>query len=195
MEHTVLLVDDEANILAGLKRTLRHEPYTVIVATSGAEALQTMKETCVDVIVADQKMPMMSGTELLAAVRREHPYTMRVILTGHANVEDAIQAINEGEVYRYLTKPADPVELTVTIRQALQQRQLMKGLRRLVRTVGRQSAVIEEIERVNPGITRMRTTPNGTILVENDLPEDFDTFMKEVNARAEFAEQILDTSP
>ncbi len=195
MQPTVLLVDDEENVLAGLKRALRREPYAVIVATSGPEALQFMKETCVDVLVADEQMPVMSGSELLAIVRREHPYIMRIILTGHADVEGAIRAINEGEVYRYLTKPADPVELTGTIRQALQQSELMKGVRRLLRTVGRQSAVLEEIERGNPGITQVRTTPGGAILVEDDLPEDFDTFMKEVNVRAEFAEQILDTSP
>lgn len=191
MQHTVLLVDDERNLLEALGRALRHEPYRILAATSGAEALQILAKTRVDVIVADEKMPGMSGTELLAKARRAYPDAMRIILTGQASLESAIRAINEGEVYRFLTKPCDHADLAITIRHALQQKALMDETQRLLRTIRRQSALLEEVERAHPGITKVRTTPDGAIVVDDDLPRDFDTFMKEVNARAKSAEKIL----
>jgi two-component system probable response regulator PhcQ len=192
MEHTVLLVDDEPRLLEALKRALRREPYTVLEATCAAEAFKVLASAPVDVIVSDEKMPGMCGTDMLAKVRREYPDVVRIILTGHANLEAAIRAINQGEVYRFLTKPFNHTDLAVTIRHALQQKTLMDEARRLLRTVKRQADLLEEIEHSNPGITELRTTPDGAIVIDDDLPGDYDEFMKELNARVEQAERILD---
>lgn len=191
MGHTVLLVDDEPSLLDALKRALRREPYALLEATSAVEAFEVLAETPVDVIISDEKMPGMCGTELLANVREQYPDIVRIILTGHASLEAAIRAINEGQVYRFLTKPFNHTDLAVTIRQALQQKTLMDEARRLLRTVKRQADLLEEIEQHNPGITELRTAPDGAIVIDEDLPGDYDEFMKELHARVEHAERIL----
>jgi len=192
MQHTVLLVDDQTSVVEGLERALRREPYKFLGANSADRALEILADTAVDVIVSDEQMPGMSGTELLARVRRDYPDTMRIMLTGHATLEAALHAINEGEVFRFLTKPCTHVDLAVTIRHALQQKALMDKARRLLRTVKRQSALLDELERTNPGITSVRTTPDGAIVLDDDdLPHDLDEFMKEINAQAELAEKML----
>jgi two-component system probable response regulator PhcQ len=195
MGHTVLLVDDDAGTLEGLERALQREPYRILAASSADQALKIFESAAVDVIVSDEKMPGMSGTELLARVRRRYPGTMRVMLTGHASIEAALQAINEGEVFRFLTKPCNHIDLAVTIRHALQQKTLMDEARRLLRTLKRQAALLEELERVNPGITSVRTTPDGAIVLDDDLPGDFSGFMKEVNTQADLAEKRIGREP
>lgn len=120
MNHNVLLVDDDANILHGLARVLRHQPYQLYTARSGDEAMAILKSWNVDVIVTDEQMPGISGTDLLAWVATNYPNVVRIVLTGHATAENAIRAINEGEVFHFFTKPCDEVELAMTIRKALE---------------------------------------------------------------------------
>jgi two-component system probable response regulator PhcQ len=191
MEHTVLFVDDEPNVVHGLRRALRREPYKLIEAGSAKDALRILANVPVDVIVADEQMPGMTGTELLAEVRERHPEVMRIILTGQASLETALHAINEGEVYRFLTKPCNHADLAVTVRHALQHKDLVSEAQRLIRTVDRQTAVLEQIERDNPGITKLRTTTDGAIVIDDDLPQDFEKFMQELHKRVEHAESVL----
>ena len=124
---TVLLVDDEAKVLRGLARVLRGQPYRLHTARSADEAMHTLRARHVDVIVADEKMPGMSGTELLAWAAESYPQVMRILLTGHASAETAIRAINEGEVFQFLTKPCDGAKLAVAIRKALNQKELLSN--------------------------------------------------------------------
>ena len=121
MENVVLLVDDDQNILHGLVRALRHQPYRVYTATSGEEALLILKGHRVNVIVSDEQMPGMCGSDLLAWVAENCPKVMRIVLTGRPTVEAAIRAINEGAVYQFFTKPCNPAVLAVAIRKALEQ--------------------------------------------------------------------------
>ena len=122
MNHTVLLVDDDANVLNGLARVLRHQPYQLYTALSGDEAMAILKARNVDVIVSDEQMPGISGSDLLAWVADKLPDVMRIVLTGHATAETAIRAINEGDVFHFFTKPCDEVQLALTIRKALENR-------------------------------------------------------------------------
>ena len=122
MNHTVLLVDDDPNILHGLARVLRNQPYELYTARSADEAMALLKAWNVDVIVSDEQMPGISGSDLLAWVAENYPDVMRIVLTGHATAETAIRAINEGDVYHFFTKPCDEVELALTIRKALEQK-------------------------------------------------------------------------
>jgi DNA-binding NtrC family response regulator len=191
MERTVLLVDDERHLVESLQRALRHEPYTLVGAASGHDALETLATRPVDVIVADEQMPGMSGTELLATVRRTYPAVMRIMLTGQASVESMLRAINEGEVYRFLTKPCSQADLAGSIRNALEHKALIEETERLLHTVKRQTAILQEIERAHPGITELHKTPDGAIVIDEDLPQDFDQFMKEINARVQQAEKVL----
>jgi DNA-binding NtrC family response regulator len=125
MNHTVLLVDDESNVLDGLARTLRKEPYQIVTATTAAEAIEILQSTSIDVIVCDEQMPKVSGTELLAAIADTHPQVVRIMLTGHASPSLWQRAIREGAIYRFLCKPCSEIELTLAIRQALKQQLVM----------------------------------------------------------------------
>ncbi len=132
MEHTVLLIDDDQNILRGLARALRHQPYWLHTATSGEEAMLVLKSRCVDLVVVDEHMPGMRGSELLAWVADHRPEVMRIVLTGHPTAETAIRAINEGRVYQFFTKPCNPAHLAVAIRKALEHKDLLEQHRRLL---------------------------------------------------------------
>jgi DNA-binding NtrC family response regulator len=117
---TVLFVDDEVAILEILRRSLLNESYVVITADSAAKALDILANTRVDVVVSDEQMPSMLGSKFLGRVRDAYPNIVRIILTGGAGLPAAVRAINEGPLYRFLSKPLSPDELVRTIRQALQ---------------------------------------------------------------------------
>ena len=123
MQPRVLLVDDEPHVTEALKRVLREEAYDIRTASSARTALQILARETVDVVVSDERMPGMSGSEFLATVRRSYPNTVRILLTGHANLEAAVRAINEGEIYRFLTKPCKEADLTRAIEHALRRKE------------------------------------------------------------------------
>ncbi len=130
-EHSVLFVDDEVNILKAIKRLLRHEPMNVLTATDPAEALEIMRDTPAQVVVTDQRMPTMSGVEFLSAVREQHADVVRMMLTGYTEMNIAVDAINQGEIYRLITKPWNDDELRATLRQAFDHYDLKSEIRRL----------------------------------------------------------------
>jgi DNA-binding NtrC family response regulator len=165
--YAVLFVDDEPHVVAGLRDALRKGPYDILTATSGDEALQALVDHYVDVVVSDEQMPNMTGSELLGRVRRKYPYTVRIILTGHASLEAAVRAINEGEVYRFLTKPCNPVDLAHTIQQGLQIRDLTRESSRLLSRVRRQKALLSELEAQHPGISRIEMDERGAIILDD----------------------------
>ena len=104
-KRTVLFVDDEDKILRSLKRGLLDEPYNTIFANSGKEALDILKQKKVHVLVTDMRMPEMSGLELLKTVREKYPQIVRMVLSGYTQITTLLTAINQGEIYRYITKP------------------------------------------------------------------------------------------
>jgi response regulator RpfG family c-di-GMP phosphodiesterase len=116
---TLLLVDDEENILNSLRRVLRSEPYQVLTAGSGEAALQQLESTHVDLVISDARMPGMDGATLLTQVQQRWPHCLRILLTGYADLTTTVKAINEGQIYRYISKPWDDDELRLIIRQAL----------------------------------------------------------------------------
>lgn len=177
----ILFVDDEPNVTAALKRALRREPYEVRSAVSAEEGMKILEREEIDVIVSDEQMPGMPGSEFLAQVRCKYPRTIRMILTGQASIEAAIRAINEGEVYRFFTKPCNEVDLKVTIRQALHQRDLASQSRRLLDACRQESSdpTTSRLERENPGITQLRTDRTGAIIVDA-VEEDVDQLLKQM---------------
>lgn len=127
----VLLVDDEPDILQSLKRLLRHD-FVIFTAKSGEEALQVLREHPIHVVMTDQRMPQMTGSELLTEMRKADPDPIRVVFTGYADLKSMVQAVNSGQLFRYITKPWDPDELIETLNEAAsafaqrqRQRQLM----------------------------------------------------------------------
>lgn len=128
---TILFVDDEGNILSSIRRALRGEPYKILTAGSGPEALAVLAKEPVQVVVSDQRMPEMTGTEFLAQVKKRHPETVRIVLSGYSDAHAILAAINQGEVFRFLTKPWDAEELKSTLLQCLDQYELLADNRRL----------------------------------------------------------------
>jgi response regulator RpfG family c-di-GMP phosphodiesterase len=126
----VLVVDDEGEILYSLRGLLRKE-YDFYTAQSGYEGLRALERAPVQVVVADQRMPEMSGVDFLAQVRARYPDTTRLLLTGYADLPAVIAAINHGHVFRYITKPWDPDGLRLVLREACEQHALAVGRRRL----------------------------------------------------------------
>jgi DNA-binding NtrC family response regulator len=116
-KHSILLVDDEPEILFSLRGLLRRE-FDLHTANSGAEALEVLHRHPIQVIMTDQRMPEMTGVELLRRVRGESPEAIRIVFTGYADIKAVIDAINQGQIYRYLTKPWDPDELLAVLHQA-----------------------------------------------------------------------------
>ena len=104
-KRTVLFVDDEKKILTSLKRGLLDEPYETLFANSGKEALEILMREEVHVIVTDMRMPEMTGLELLRIVKEEYPHIVRMVLSGYTQISTLLTAINQGEVYKYITKP------------------------------------------------------------------------------------------
>ncbi len=155
MSYTVLLVDDEPNVLDGLQRGLRKEPYLILTATSAEIALEILRTRAVDLVVSDYEMPGMHGTAFLAQVQQEFPEIMLFMLTGKATPEVAVQAINDGAISHFFTKPCDMAALAFTIKQTLHQRTLMKATRRLGQKGKRQTTTLEHVERRAPDMTQV----------------------------------------
>jgi response regulator RpfG family c-di-GMP phosphodiesterase len=115
----LLLVDDEENILRSLQRVLRKEPYELHTATSGENAMALLNEQAFDLVISDARMPGMDGPTLLAEIKKQWPWCIRILLTGYADIDSTVKAINDGQIYRYISKPWDDEELKLIIRQAL----------------------------------------------------------------------------
>ena len=130
-KHPILLVDDEPEILFSLRGLLRKE-FELHTANSGAEALEVLHKQAVHVIMTDQRMPEMTGVELLRRARGECPEAIRIVFTGYADIKAVIDAINQGQIYRYLTKPWDPDELLAVLRQACDHYERLAQRRRLL---------------------------------------------------------------
>jgi response regulator RpfG family c-di-GMP phosphodiesterase len=118
-DYKVLCVDDEPNILSALRRMLSLAGYQVFTADSGAQALELLSKEPMNVVISDMQMPNMNGSEFLAKVQQQWPSTMRLMLTGASDVSGAIDAINQGAIYRYIAKPWNDEELLTTIKSAI----------------------------------------------------------------------------
>ena len=141
----VLLVDDEESILNSLRRLLRSQPYDVILANSGAQALQIMAQQPIDLLMTDARMPTMDGATLLAQTHRLHPTTMRILLTGYADLTMIIKAINEGQIHRYISKPWNDEEMLLTLRQSLAHQYSERERLRLVQLTWEQNDQLKSL--------------------------------------------------
>jgi diguanylate cyclase (GGDEF)-like protein/PAS domain S-box-containing protein len=120
----LLFVDDDPNVLKALRRLFRHENYRVYLAAGGAEGLEILRRQAVDLIISDMRMPEMSGAEFLAQALTQWPETVRILLTGYADLQSTIDAINKGRIFSYCNKPWNDEELKLLVRNALEQKHL-----------------------------------------------------------------------
>jgi DNA-binding NtrC family response regulator len=164
---SILIVDDEENVARALCRCLRKEGYNLHVAHGPDEALKIMAKTHIDAVLSDHLMPNITGLEFLKMVRNRYPDCLRIMLTGHADMQTAIDAINHGEIYRFLTKPWDDTELKVTLFIGFEQLDLERENRRLLATVRRQADLIKSMEKEHPGIGNVTRDADGVILIDD----------------------------
>lgn len=146
MKPRVICVDDELRVLKGLRRRLGRD-FDLTLAESGAEALEIMRSSVpFDVIVSDMRMPVMNGAQLLATVREEFPDSVRVLLTGQSDLNDAIAAVNDGRIFRFLSKPCPPEILGPALEEAVEHNRLIRSERQLLdETIQGSVALLTEI--------------------------------------------------
>lgn len=179
MNGTILLVDDEPNVISALMRSLFDEPYQIISELSGEMALETLQMTSVKVVVSDEKMARMPGSEFLRLVKERHPHIVRIMLTGHATLEAAMHAVNEGEIYRFFSKPWNDNDLRFALRSAVEKFDLEEENRRLLKMVQQQSLELRVLEHRYPGISRVERDRSGNLLLPEISDEELAKFLEE----------------
>lgn len=178
-KYTLLCVDDERNILNALKRLLRKENLRLLTGQSGKEGLEILAENEVHVVVSDQRMPEMNGTEFLKEVRERYPNIIRIILTGYTDVDSISEAINEGHIYKFFLKPWNDQNLKLEIRQAMEQYSLIQDNKRLHDQVIQQN---EELKKINENLesiiekrTRNLEFQNRALQISHAILDDLPT--------------------
>ncbi|MGE4545427.1 MAG: response regulator [Pedobacter sp.] len=182
MEETInciLLVDDEVHVVKALQRALIEEDYEIITANSGEEALETLSRHAVKVIVCDERMPGMSGAELLSIVNTRHPQIVRILLTGYATLESAMKAVNEGEIWRFFTKPWSDLDLALAIRLAIEKYDMETKLRQMMALVRTQHLELEALKGVNSGSTLSGKTKDGSYYMPELTEQDIAQILEE----------------
>lgn len=174
-KHTILIVDDEEMILKSICRVLRNESYRILTANNAKKGLAMLQDHDVHLIISDHKMPGMNGIDFLKRIKREYPQILTIMLTGNAEIEIAMNAINEAGVYKFILKPWDDNYLKVTIRRALETLELINERNSLLEQVKTQDTLLQSLEKQYPGISKVERDKNGYIVLDPDSPS-FDTF-------------------
>ncbi|MDY6951780.1 MAG: response regulator [Thermodesulfobacteriota bacterium] len=167
-KHTVLCVDDEKNILNSLKRLLRKEGYNLLTASSGPEGLKILEQSDVHLVICDQRMPGMSGTDFLASVKEKYPDAIRIVLTGYTEVDAITESVNKGHIYKFFLKPWNDQSLKLEIRQALEQYDLVQANKSLNKRVLEQN---EELKRINENLEELVRQRTEDLDIQNQVLE------------------------
>jgi len=154
---TLLFIDDEANILAALKRLFRPLGYHILTAESSAEALALLEKENVDLVICDMRMAQMDGAEVLEQIRIKWPDVVRILLTGYSDITSTIAAINRGEIYRYISKPWDDNDIMLIVRDALERKYLLAEKQRLDTLTQRQNNELKAMNATLEDKVRQRT--------------------------------------
>ena len=161
---TVLCVDDELGILQALKRLLHKQNYHLLLATSGVKALELMQHNDVHLIISDMRMPTMSGAVLLEKVATSYPDSYRILLTGYADMESTVNAVNKGKIHRYLQKPWDNDELVSAIEEGLEKVRLKYENINLQKRLKKQNSRLKELNQNLENKVQLRTKQIHTAL-------------------------------
>ena len=190
--YRIMLVDDEPNILSALRRALGKigpdelDGNRPIIEwfSSGDEALKRANEASFDLVISDFRMPEMDGLEFLKLMVERQPTVARIVLSGYTDLDSVVAAVNEVQIFRYMSKPWNDAELRLIVRQALAQRALLMENQRLAdlvraqqRQLARHAEELRRLESECPGITRLEVDDNGGIVIEedDDMPHEYMT--------------------
>ena len=163
--YAILFVDDEAGVLSAMQRIFRKENYRLLTATSGEEALACLAAEVIHVIITDHRMPGITGADLLRQIKAAYPQTIRIMLTGHADVGAIMGAVNEGAVYKFITKPWNDEDLRITVGLALEQYDLIRENLALKKSQASQDKKINQMSR----FINTHRSQVGTILMKHNL--------------------------
>ena len=191
---SVLVIDDEVNVVNAIKRTLRSEAYEVQVSTDPKEALEIARRIKPVAVVCDMRMPGMSGSEVLAELHRDQPDCARILLTGYADITSTIAAINEGQIHRYLTKPWNDDELRDVLRQQIELVTLRRERDQLADSL---AVKVDELQTLNQELdqrvaARTQEIYQTNLFLENAYKELHDQFLNSVKV---FSNLIEMSSP
>ncbi len=199
-DYNLLIIDDEIEITKSIARQFRKK-YTVFSATSAKEGIAIMEKEHIQVVLSDQRMPDMTGVDFFSVIKDKYPDALKLLLTGYSDIEAVIGAINEGQVFRYVTKPWNPDELDSIVKEAFEKYELITNNRRLMLTLQDSNIRLEEkvkartseLEMLNSRLSDLNKEKNSYIgMVAHDLQnpigiaeafsgillEDFDTLTK-----------------
>ncbi|MCK6551390.1 response regulator [Myxococcota bacterium] len=169
-QHTLLVVDDDQLVVTAITRILSREGYRVLSAHDASEALRVLGGQSVDLMISDIDMPGMSGVELVARVRHLFPDVVRILLSGRGSLDAALAAINEGEVYRFLTKPIGRTVLLEVVKEGIERLEELRRASAARRAASQRSELIQELEREHPGITAVSFL-DGAYLLDDERME------------------------
>jgi len=169
----ILMVDDEENILRALRRSLAPEGYHIEDFTDPRAALARAEAAPFDLFLSDYRMPHMDGVTFLSRIKASHPDAARLIISGQADLEGLLAAINEAEIQRFISKPWENYDLRTTIRQALshratvlENRMLADQVRRQQTQLNEQARMLDRLEKEFPGISSVRRTADGAVVLD-----------------------------
>ena len=193
---SLLFVDDEENILSSLKRLFRSMGYELYFANNGAKGLQILQQYPVDLVVSDMRMPEMDGAEFLSRVAEQWPDTMRILLTGQADLSSTIKAINNGQIYYYVSKPWDDNDIKLVIRQALEHKFLEEERHRLLDLTRKQNEELTELNnnleaKVLKRTKELRKAMEFLEKAHKSLKNNYDTTIRVFSSLIELSEDSI----
>jgi DNA-binding NtrC family response regulator len=164
--HRILIVDDEVSFLDSMRRGLRSEPYELLLAKSGEEALEIIRDNWVSVVISDYMMPDMNGLELMRTIWQNYPGKLMIMLTAISEIDIAVQAINQFGVYKFFLKPLDLNEFRMTIRTALEMLDMRGKKESLVRKLHTKDSIVDDLNTRFPGVLHVKTDEDGYYIPE-----------------------------
>lgn len=171
-QNVILCVDDEANILASLQRTFMSTGYRVLTALGGANGLKVLENEKVDLIIVDQRMPGMSGSEFLREVKQKYPQIISIMLSGFSDFESLVTAINEGEIFRYVSKPWNNKDLVELVETAFYQKEainIVEDFSKILKKISQNPEHISFETLVEQGSLCLRIQDEGKIISQDSI--------------------------
>jgi len=179
-KHTIFILDDEQNILNSLSRLLRDESRQIETASGVQEALNKLKTIDgVDLIISDNRLPDGTGVDFLLKAKQLYPDSIRILITGYPDLDAAIQAINKGQVYRFITKPWENEELKLIVKQSLDFFDVLRDNKALLKIAKQQSEWMEAMQKRYPQVPKEDLIKGGVYIIdEKKVSETLEDFMK-----------------
>lgn len=178
--HTILIVDDEQNILSSLSRLLRTEDREIHTAGCVQEGLEKLKTIGgVDLVISDNRLPDGQGVDFLVKVKQVYPESIRILFTGYPDLDAAIQAINKGQVYRFITKPWENEELKLIVKQSLDYFDVLRDNKVLLKIAKQQAEWLESMQKKYPQVPQEELVKGGLYIIdEKKVSETLSDFLK-----------------